>query len=146
MLEKTSGGFYISQIKQLSDRIFGQLLKENNIDDFNGPQGRILYVLWQEDSLPIIEISKRTSLAKTTLTSMLERMEKAGHINRNFDLTNRRQILITLSPKAKILKDQYEKVSNQMSEIFYKGFSNSEITCFEKYLERIINNLKEKEG
>lgn len=146
MLKKTNGGFYISQIKQLSDRIFGQLLKENNIDDFNGPQGRILYVLWQEDNLPIIEISKRTSLAKTTLTSMLDRMEKAGHIKRSLDPENRRQILVTLSPEARNLKDRYEKVSSEMSKIFYKGFSNDEIIIFEKHLQKIIKNLKEIEG
>lgn len=146
MTKKTKGGFYISQVKQLSDRTFQRLLKEYNIDDFNGPQGRILYVLWQEDNLPIVEISKRTSLAKTTLTSMLDRMEKAGHINRNFDLSNRRQILITLTPETKAIKERYERVSDQMSEIFYKGFSEEEITYFEEQLEKIINNLKEIEG
>ncbi|OPJ55107.1 MarR family transcriptional regulator [Clostridium oryzae] len=144
-MKKTKGGFYISQVKQLSDRVFQRLLKEDGINDFNGPQGRILYVLWQEDNLPIIEISKRTSLAKTTLTSMLDRMEMAGHIKRNFDTNNRRQILITLTPETRALKNKYEIVSNEMSELFYKDFSDEEITDFEKYLYRIIKNLKEIE-
>lgn len=144
-MKKTKGGFYISQVKQLSDRVFQRLLKEYGINDFNGPQGRILYVLWQEDNLPIIEISKRTSLAKTTLTSMLDRMERAGHIKRNFDTNNRRQILITLTPETRALKNKYEIVSNEMSELFYKDFSDEEITDFEKYLYRIIKNLKEIE-
>lgn len=146
MIKKTNGGFFISQIKQLSGRVFERLLKDNDIDDFNGPQGRILYVLWQEDNLPISEISKRTSLAKTTLTSMLDRMEKAGHIKRNFNPANRRQILITLTPEAIALNTRYETVSRQMSEIFYKGFQDDEIFHFEKTLERIMNNLKENEG
>ena len=59
---KTRGGFLISQIKQIQGRVFGKLLAEAGIDEFNGAQGRILYVLWQEDNLPIVELSRRTKV------------------------------------------------------------------------------------
>ena len=45
---KTNGGFLVTKIKQLGDRIFEKILSEKNIDAFNGAQGRILYVLWQD--------------------------------------------------------------------------------------------------
>ena len=48
-----NGGFLVSKIKQLGDRIFEKILSEKNIDAFNGAQGRILYVLWQEDGISI---------------------------------------------------------------------------------------------
>ena len=40
-----NGGFLVTKIKQLGDRIFEKILSEKNIDAFNGAQGRILYVL-----------------------------------------------------------------------------------------------------
>ena len=46
---KMNGGFLVTKIKQLGDRIFEKILSEKNIDAFNGAQGRILYVLWQKD-------------------------------------------------------------------------------------------------
>ena len=42
---KTNGGFLVTKLKQLGDRIFEKILSEKNIDAFNGAQGRILYVL-----------------------------------------------------------------------------------------------------
>ena len=39
---KMNGGFLITKIKQLGDRIFEKVLSENNVDAFNGAQGRIL--------------------------------------------------------------------------------------------------------
>lgn len=145
MVEKTQGGFLISQIKQTQGRIFDRLLKEYGIDDFNGPQGRILYVLWQEDNLPISEIGKKTSLAKTTLTSMLDRMEEHGHIQRNYDPGDRRQIRITLTDKAKALNDKYAEVTDRMNHIFYEGFPDEAILAFDNDLQRILNNLKKWE-
>ena len=38
-----NGGFLVTKIKQLGDRIFEKILSEKNIDAFNGAQGRILF-------------------------------------------------------------------------------------------------------
>lgn len=136
----------ISQIKQVSGRIFEKLLSSAGVDAFNGAQGRILYVLWQEDNIPIVELSKKTGLAKTTLTSMLDRMEEAGLLLRVFDKSDRRQIRIALTEQARSLSGEYDKVSQAMNAIYYAGFSDDEITAFESTLRRILKNLDESEN
>ena len=146
MNEKTSGGFLIGKIKQIQGRVFEKLLAEHGINQFNGAQGRILFVLWDHDNIPITELSERTGLAKTTLTGMLDRLEKSGFIGRVFEPEDRRKINIALTGTAKKLRNSYEKVSAQMNEIFYKGFADKEIIDFEKQLERILNNLTTKES
>jgi MarR family transcriptional regulator, organic hydroperoxide resistance regulator len=144
LVSETNGGFLVSQVKQVSGRIFEKILTQANIDAFNGPQGRILYVLWQSDCVPIIELSKKTGLAKTTLTGMLDRMEASGLIARLNDKADRRQIRVALTEKAKGLQAEYDKVSARMNEIYYKGFSDQEILEFEGYLNRILKNLTEE--
>jgi MarR family transcriptional regulator, organic hydroperoxide resistance regulator len=139
---KTYGGFLISQIKQLQSRVFEKMLKESDVDAFNGAQGRILYVLWEHERLTISEIGHLVSLAKTTLTSMLDRMEKSGLVVRIPDTQNRRQIFISITEKAKEYREAYDRVSDQMKTLFYKGFSESEAVEFEDKLRRIIKNLE----
>ena len=137
------GGFLITKIKQLGDRIFEKVLSERNIDAFNGAQGRILYVLWQEDGVPIKTVSDQCGLAITSLTTMLERMEKQGLITRVQDPSDKRKTLLYLTDKARSLKNDYDEVSDQMGDIYYKGFSPEEIQQFEGYLDRVRNNLEE---
>lgn len=139
---KTSGGFLISQIKQLQGRVFEKMLKESGVDAFNGAQGRILYVLWEHERLTISEIGRLTSLANTSLTSMLDRMEEGGLIVRIPDTHNRRQTFITITEQAKAYREAYDLVSEQMNTLFYQGFTESEVTAFEKMLSRIVDNLK----
>ena len=115
------------------------------MDIFNGAQGRILYVLWEQGKLTSTEIGRLTSLAKTTLTSMLDRMEAGGLIERIPDKKNRRQILISVTDKAKDYREKYDWISDKMGEIFYSGFTGTEITNFEDQLRKIIKNL-ENEG
>ena len=144
MEHETHGGFLVSQIKQVGGRIFERLLASAGIEAFNGAQGRILYVLWQEDDVPIVGLARKTGLAKTTLTSMLDRMENANLIMRGFDKADRRQIRIALTEKARELKDEYERVSHEMNEIYYEGFTKEEIIELENTLRRILSNLNKR--
>lgn len=139
---RTNGGFQISKIKQLGDRVFEKILTAQGIEAFNGAQGRILYVLWQEDGVPIKTIAERCGLAITSLTTMLERMEKSGLIIRQQDSGDKRKTLIFLTDKAKAMKEDYDAVSDRMSTIFYQGFTEVEIRNFEEHLERIRLNLE----
>ena len=140
---KNNGGYLINQIQKISSRRFNELLKEKNIDEFNGSQGVILYSLWNNKELTIKEIGKITGLAKTSLTSMLDRMEEKGLIRRKDNSEDKRSIKIMLTDKAKELEKDYNDISNKMSNTFYKNFSDKEINEIENYLERIISNLEE---
>jgi len=141
---ETKGGFLISRIKQVGTRIFDRMLATSGIDSFNGAQGRILYVLWQNDEISISNLSAQTSLANTTLTAMLDRMESIGLIVRKSDPRDRRNRLIALTEKAKALQDDYNRISQRMNEIYYTGFSETEIRQFESYLQRVLNNLEKE--
>lgn len=141
---ETKGGFYITQIKQLQDRIFERLLQENNIE-ISGGQGRILFVLWKTDNLTISEISRRTSLAKNSVSIVVNGMVNKGILERTINPDNRRETIISLTKYAKSLQEKYESVSQQMNTLFYQGFSEEEQQQFEYYLSRILSTLIEIE-
>jgi DNA-binding MarR family transcriptional regulator len=138
-------GFLISQIKQVQSRIFQRLLQESGVEEFNGPQGHILYVLWQKDEVPIVELSQKTGLAKNTLTAMLGRMEEQGLIGRRSAEFDKRQSLIVLTEKARALQGKYDEVSRKMNEIFYRDFSEKEVEKIDQFLDRILLNLEQSE-
>lgn len=141
MIKKREGGYLISQIHQLAGRIFSKKLKDSHID-INHAQGRIIFALWKNDKIPINDLAKETSLSKSTLTTMLERLEKSGHLIRIQSEIDKRNIIICLTEKSSSLRNDYQKISADMTDLFYKGFKDDEISQFELYLKRILKNLK----
>ena len=139
---RTNGGFQVSKIKQLGDRVFEKILASQGVEAFNGAQGRILYVLWQEDGVPIKTISEKCGLAITSLTTMLERMEKGGLILRRQDSADKRKTLLFLTDKARDLEEDYIALSEEMGDIYYQGFTADEVKAAEEYLNRIRLNLE----
>lgn len=144
MIARRQGGFLIAKIHHLAGRIFSRMLKEHGIE-LNAAQGRIMFVLWQQDGMPISVLAKRTSLGKSTLTSMLDRLVALGHITREHSARDRREILIRRTAADREMEKTYRRVSEAMTGIFYAGLSDAEITGFEATLESILGNLLDHE-
>ena len=135
----------MAKIRQVGGRISERILKKHDVE-INSAQGRIMFTLWQKDGVSINELAKKTQLKKSTLTSMLDRLERMGYIRRQRSKKDRRKILIKRTEKDRTMEKKYVEVSEEMTRLFYKGFSKSEIDRFEKDLERILNNLTEFEA
>ncbi len=145
MKSPSSGGYLISKINQVAGRIFNKLLKDNEIE-INRAQGKIMFALWKKDGITIKELAKETSLSKSTMTPMLDRLEKMGYLLRVPSKTDRRTIQIERTAKDKKMQEAYNDVSKEMTEITYKDFTADEIEKFEKYLERVFANLNTYES
>ncbi|MHC4537337.1 MAG: MarR family winged helix-turn-helix transcriptional regulator [Planctomycetota bacterium] len=75
MKEKSQAGFLMAKIRQVGERIFVRMSKQHGIE-INPAQGRIMFALWQKDGISINELAKKTQLKKSTMTSMLDRLER----------------------------------------------------------------------
>jgi len=106
MKTQREGGFLIAKIHQIAGRIFTQKLKDYNIE-INPAQGRIMFMLWRNEGISINELAEKTSLGKSTLTSMLDRLEAAGFIKRVPSRIDRRKIIIERTEKDRSFQDLY---------------------------------------
>jgi DNA-binding MarR family transcriptional regulator len=145
MKDQHQGSFLMAKIRQVGGRISERILKQHNIE-ISSAQGRIMLALWKKDGISINELANKTQLKKSTLTSMLDRLERMGYIRRQRSKKDRRKILIRRTVKDRTMEKKYIEVSEEMTRLFYKGFSKSQIVHFEKDLERILNNLIEFEA
>ena len=142
---KSNSGFYIIRIKQVNTRLLNKFLAQKNITAFNGEQGRILHVLWENDRISNRELSKKSGLAMSSLTTMLERMEEKKLLERRVDENDKRKILIFLTDYAKSLKSEYDEISDKMTEISFEGISDEERLAFEATLEKVLYNFEKAE-
>jgi MarR family transcriptional regulator, organic hydroperoxide resistance regulator len=135
------GGMLVAKIHQVAGRVFAKKLREYGISEINPAQGRILFVLWENDGIPIRDLSEKTMLEKSTLTSMLDRLEDTGYIVRIPSKEDRRKILIWRTEKDKAFQKRYYEVSDDMTRLFYKGLTDEEIDRLEGSLRKVLDNV-----
>ena len=145
-MKASRSGDYIARIHLIGSRVFEKLLAASGTDSFNGPQGKILDALWQQDGLSARGIGRKTGLASSTLTSMLDRMEDSGLVKRCRSAEDRRVVQVFLGDKAREGREQYAELSEKMTEIYFRGFTEEEISAFEDALRRVLENVRAEDG
>ena len=140
MSKVREGGFLITRINHQAGKIFSKMLYEHNIDLKQG-EGRVLFTIWSNDGISFTDVVKKTQIPKSTLAETLDRLEEAGYITRITAEHDRRKVLLRITDKTKGFQKALDKVSEDMTKIFYRGFELEEIDEFEKNLGRILDNL-----
>lgn len=126
----------------MNTRLFNRLLQADARALFNGEQGKILSVLWDEGECTASDIADITGLANSTLSIMLKRMEENGLIISYDDSNDKRKRIYSVSALGREQQIVGNETSDALSDIFYDGFSDVEIKEFESYLKRILDNMK----
>ena len=148
IMDKMLGGYQALQIRLLNGRIFQKLLSKEPDAQYRSEQGKILTILWKQElgCTTATDIALATGLANNTLTSMVKKLEEQGLVTIQPCTQDKRKKYISLTELGWAQKEIGDRVSKELGEIFYQGFSDQEIREFEEYQKRIISNLKAKEN
>jgi DNA-binding MarR family transcriptional regulator len=129
------------QINHLA-RLFEQQLRIR-IESYGVVPGQFaqMLALYEEEPLTQRELCERVQIEQPTMAYTLQRMERAGLINRAADPDDRRRALIMLTPRARALQDTLVAVARRVNDIAARGLSEHEVAAFMSGGRRMIENL-----
>lgn len=109
------------------------------------PQYLVLMVLWENDNLPVNQISKKLLLDTNTLSPLLKRMEKMEMVQRARSLPDERCVIVQLTDKGKKLKAKAASVPEKLLSILLEEkVELSEILQLKDLLNEWIAILSDK--
>lgn len=110
------------------------------------PQYLVLMVLWEADAQPVNDIAHRLLLETNTVTPLLQRMEKQGLVERQRGEKDKRQQIVTLTPKGRELEQQaFETIpAGMMNQMASCPLNLDDYTTLAHQLDTIIDSLKKQ--
>lgn len=139
---KESFGFSLSQVIRANYHRMHMLLGQLGLYPGQPP---ILFLLWQTDGRTQKELGERMYLRPATITVMLQRMEKAGLIERRADAEDLRVSRVYLTDQGRRLQPEVEAVLQTLDQESLQGFSTHEKDLLMGFLNRIQKNLASKD-
>lgn len=140
-MEKDLSISKISHIHSITASFLTLKLKDLGFDNFSSSHGNILFQLSFNDSLLMSDLSDRINRDKSTTTVLVRKLEQLGFIKTRIKLNDKRARSVSLTQKGKEYIEQTDKISLELIDKFYKGFSEDEKIQFNTYLDRITNNF-----
>jgi len=80
------------------------------------PQYLVMLALWERSPRTVRNIADTLYLEPPTLTPLLKRLESVGYVTRARNATNERELAVGLTPAGRALREQAERVPEQIVE------------------------------
>ena len=101
----------------------------------------VLDALWSSDGITIGELGEKVALDTSTLTGILDRLERNGLAERHQNPVDRRSILVTLTDHARELEAQVMPIVDELDVSLRHPFSAADMSVFERLLDSVTEVL-----
>lgn len=128
--------FMLSSSQNTVFKYFSKRLSEYNITP---SQYGVLNCLWQYGDISPSKIRELLILEASSVSGILDRMQKNGLIERQIDQNNQRAIIVSLTEKSMAIKEDIEIIVKEMNDKFLEPFTDEERAVLKKALLTIID-------
>lgn len=104
-------------------------------------QPPVLHALWDQDGLTHGELAQRLQITPATITKMIQRMEKAGFLQRKPDADDQRVSRVYLTEAGRAVRADLQAALDRLEVENFAGFSDDEKVVLRRFLLRIRDNL-----
>jgi DNA-binding MarR family transcriptional regulator len=140
-VNETNFLYSITCIRQRLFKFLERELADRNISGVAPSHGDVLFALDQNECQTVQDVAKYTNKDKSTISSVLNRLETNGYIRKDKDTTDARITNLTLTPKAKKLKPVLFEISGKMNARIFESLSTAEKETLFELIEKILNHL-----
>jgi MarR family transcriptional regulator, organic hydroperoxide resistance regulator len=95
-----------------------------------GSEQNVLAALADGQTRSVGELANATGTKPSTLTSVLDRLERRGQLERDVDYTDRRSVLIRLTPAGRWTAAKVREAIKDLEKNALKGISKQQLAGF----------------
>ena len=109
-------------------------------------QARVLHALWEQEGLTHTELSRQLRVQPATITKMIQRMEKAGFVERRHDVEDQRVSRVYSTAAGRAIRQDVQQVWRRLEEEAFASFGEEERALLRGFFLRIRDNLTQASG
>ena len=132
--------YLISRVSLVATSALKKKFTSSGVEQVKPAYLGVLMSLWQEDGLKVIELGKKAGLEPSTMTGLLDRMERDELVTRAPDPNDRRVLRIYLTHTGRQVRDPVLKVVERVLSEIFAGISQDDIAQTKHLLRRVLAN------
>lgn len=132
-------GFVIAEVGRLFGKRYDDLAKSSL--ELTRAQCRIIAYLAHYGDMNQVSLAQRLEVAPISAGRMLERLEENGWVVRSANPNDRRELQVSLTPKAEGVLAAARRVGDEVQAEALAGFTPEEAEQFSQMLQRVRANL-----
>jgi DNA-binding MarR family transcriptional regulator len=134
----------IARIREQANLLIEAELRQRSITGIVPAHGSVLAFLFQQSRpVPIKMVVEQVRRAKSTVTVMINTLEKHGYVRKLPCETDNRIMYVELTPKGRRFRRDFDEISRALLNKLYGDMSEKDRERLVKELEKIESNLSD---
>lgn len=151
--------FLITRASLSVTSIFKRVLAKNELSEIKPSYLGVLMCLWEidamdemlskfgsEDGMKLTELGRCAGVEPSTITGLVDRMERDGLVYRSSVPNDRRAQKANLTEKGRLIRGKVVKALDDMAKEAFAGIAHEEMEAAKKVLWKVLENANKKKS
>ena len=141
-VKQTNVATYNSRLRTKINEFLRDELKDSGYSELVPSYGSVLSIVYRNDGkVQIKTIYEELQKQKTTITESINRLVKLGYLTKLTCPTDGRCTYVCATEKAEKFRKDFKRISDELKDKIFEGFTQEEQEQFAELLERAVANF-----
>ncbi|HYE82027.1 MAG TPA: MarR family transcriptional regulator [Clostridia bacterium] len=146
-MEEMSNGLKVLKLmKQATNSLKHNVMEHFREMQLTAPQGMLIGILAHHDKMKVSDLSEKLGLSNSTVSGIIDRLEKQGFVERVRSEEDRRVVYISLSPDFRKSSKEHNNVIGKMLDDVMNKATPEELDSIMKGLETLNRLIDSRKG
>lgn len=127
-----------ARLREMGNAFILAELKKAGLRGLAPSHGDVLACLLACEACHMSELARQVRRSKSTLTALVEKLEKYSYVRRSVDPEDSRGVLVALTAKGRALRPFFEAVSQRLEHMIAQKLSPEEINALDRLLAKCV--------
>lgn len=101
--------------------------------------GDVMVQLFVNGDCNMSDLARRVRRSKSTLTVLVDKLEKLGYVKKQPDPSDNRGVVVTLTEKGRMLEPVFNDISQGLNRLVSQNLSKEEVELLNKLLQKCVD-------
>lgn len=130
---------HASRLREMGNRFILAELEKAGLADLAPSHGDVLAHLLGCEACNMSDLAKRIRRTRSTVTTLVEKLERNGYVERVPDPADSRGVLVRLTDKGRALEPAFTAISSGLQGLLAAHLNDEEAALLERLLAKCVN-------
>ncbi len=132
-----------SRLREKANKFIQERLNVYSASELAPCDGAVLTALYHKSPVKLIDLARSVNRSKSTISVLVDNLEKRGYITKTPSATDARITEIDLTTKGREFENIFNQITKDLMLVMTAGIKEEELSTTEQVMNKLLNNLPE---
>lgn len=126
----------VAKLRAMGNAYIVESLEKAGLKGIVPSHGDVMKLLFEKGACNMSELARGVKRTKSTMTVLVDKLEKEGYVRKSIDPEDSRGVLVELTEKGRALEPVFDRISKGLNELVANRLTHEEVIALNRLLQK----------